>query len=124
MSVVNQSMRENVKLNLINQGIQIDSQSRVNEMLALVQQFGAMVKQPVAKQEDIGKTAVSQMIANFAQNGLVRTEPAIFGVTYSSFLEPAANINPRTATLAALNEAGVTRTIVKPFGVSIAQIVS
>ncbi len=123
MSIINQSVIENVKLNLTGKLAHNGSQPTAEEIMALVQQYGFAAERHVDEKTGAGETAVSQMLTAFTDNGLVRDEPATFGVPASSFHESVANIDPRTAMLAAFNTAGVTHTVAKPFGTSIDQVV-
>lgn len=113
-------LKNQVEMNAIE--LQKVGEPSVASMKAIVKRFGSAYSiQKKAKKNNAGNAA-ARMLASFASNALVRSEPSVFGASVSSLVAPAKRINTRKETVKNLAAYGVVRQEVAPFGVSVQQI--
>ena len=95
----------------------------VAAMKALMNRFGSAYAKRNKVEKQQADAFAMKMLANFAQNGLVRSEPSIFGASVSDLVAPVSRTNIKNAIIKNFAAKGVVHQEIAPFGLSVKQIV-
>ncbi|MEM7112787.1 MAG: hypothetical protein AAF614_10175 [Chloroflexota bacterium] len=98
-------------------------QPSVAAMKAVMNRFGSAYAKRNKAEKGRADAFALKMLADFAQNGLVRSEPSVFGASVSDLVAPISRTNIKKAIIKNFAAQGVVRQEIAPFGVSVKQIV-
>ena len=95
----------------------------VAAMKALMNRFGSAYAKRSKVDKGRADAFAMKMLADFAQNRLIRSEPSVFGASVSDLVAPVSHINIKKVIIKNFAAEGVVRQEVAPFGVPVQQIV-